>query len=157
MTNWLVTHTDRFKAAASGAGAANWVSMYAQSDVRTYRTPWFGGTPWQAGAPLDLYMEQSPVTHVSRARTPTLILVGEKDERVPMAQSVEMLRALRGVGCEAELLVFPGEPHGPRTGKHRLHKINAELAWFEKHLFGRAYEMERPPAPAKKDDAAAAK
>ena len=48
MTNKIITFTNRFKAAASGAGAANWVSMYAQSDVRTYRTPWFGGTPWQA-------------------------------------------------------------------------------------------------------------
>ena len=47
MTNKIITFTDRFKAASSGAGAANWVSMYAQSDVRTYRTPWFGGTPWQ--------------------------------------------------------------------------------------------------------------
>ena len=55
MTNKLITFTDRFKAASSGAGAANWVSMYGQSDVRSYRTPWFGGTPWQAGAPIALY------------------------------------------------------------------------------------------------------
>ena len=47
MTNKIITHADRFKAASSGAGAVNGVSMYGQSDVRIYRTPWFGGTPWQ--------------------------------------------------------------------------------------------------------------
>ena len=58
MTNKIITFTDRFKAASSGAGAANWISMYAQSDNREFRTPWFGGTPWQANAPIDLYWDQ---------------------------------------------------------------------------------------------------
>ena len=53
MTNKIITFTDRFKVASSGAGAANWISMYAQSDHREFRTPWFGGTPWQANAPID--------------------------------------------------------------------------------------------------------
>ena len=153
MTNWLVTTTTRFKAAASGAGATDWISMYGQSDVRTYRTPWFGGTPWEKNAPLGLYLEQSPVTHVAGARTPTLLLVGEKDVRVPTAQSIEMLRALRGSGVEAELLVFPGEPHTLKTPRHQLHKVNSELAWFERHLFGRTYEMEKPPVIKKDDEA----
>ncbi len=149
MTNWLVATTDRFRAAASGAGAADWISMYAQSDTRTYRTPWFGGTPWQKGAPITLYLEQSPITHLASARTPTLLLVGEKDVRVPTAQSIEMFRALRASGVETTLLVFPGEPHGLRTPKHRLYKINSEIAWFEKHLFSRTYTIEEPPPPPK--------
>jgi dipeptidyl aminopeptidase/acylaminoacyl peptidase len=148
MTNWLVATTGRFKAAASGAGAADWISMYAQSDARSERAPWFGGTPWQKGAPLGLYLEQSPIRHLSAATTPTLLMVGEKDVRVPTAQSIEMFRALRSVGVETELLVFPGEPHGLRTLKHRLYKIDSEIAWFERHLFGRAYAMETPPAAA---------
>jgi dipeptidyl aminopeptidase/acylaminoacyl peptidase len=146
MTDWLVATTSRFKAAASGAGAADWIAMYAQSDTRSYRTPWFGGTPWQKGAPIGLYLEQSPITHLAGATTPTLLMVGEKDVRVPTAQSIEMFRALRTSGVETELLVFPGEPHGLRTLKHRLYKINSEIAWFERHLFGRAYEMQKPPA-----------
>jgi len=153
MTNWLVTTTTRFKAAASGAGAANWISMYAQSDTRINRTPWFGASPWGKGAPLGLYLEESPVAHVAGATTPTLLMVGEKDVRVPTPQSIEMLRALRASGVEAELLVFPGEPHGLRTPKHRLHKINSEIAWFERHLFGRSYELEKPPASKKDGDA----
>jgi hypothetical protein len=60
MTNKIITFTDRFKVASSGAGAANWISMYAQSDHREFRTPWFGGTPWQANAPIDLYWNNSP-------------------------------------------------------------------------------------------------
>ena len=64
MTNKIITFTDRFKAASSGAGAANWISMYAQSDHREFRTPWFGGTPWQANAPIDLYWNNSPLKDV---------------------------------------------------------------------------------------------
>lgn len=145
MTNWVVTQTDRFAAASSGAGAANWTSMYAQSDVRLYRTPWFGGTPWQADAPLHSYLENSPAFNAHRARTPTLILVGERDMRVPMAQSIEMYRALKHSGAPTRLVTFPGEPHGLRTLRHRLHKMNVELAWILRHLGGE-WTLERPPA-----------
>ncbi len=84
MTNKIITFTDRFKAASSGAGAANWVSMYGQSDVRSYRTPWFGGSPWQADAPVEVYWEHSPLKYVSKVKTPTIFIVGEKDVRVPV-------------------------------------------------------------------------
>ena len=95
-----LTMTDRFKAASSfqGAGIVNFVSMYAQSDVRYYRTPWFRGTPWQKDAPTDLYWEQSPLKDVAKIKTPILILVGEKDVRVPSPRSVELYRALKANG-----------------------------------------------------------
>ncbi len=145
MTNWLVTHTSRFKAASSGAGAANWISMYAQSDVRSYRTPWFGGSPWQKGAPLQVYLEQSPIKYISQAKTPTLIFVGEKDVRVPMPQSVEMYRGLKANSVPTELIILPREPHGPRELRHQLFKINKELWWFEKYVKGREYKFETAP------------
>ena len=113
MTNKIITFTDRFKAASSGAGAANWVSMYAQSDVRTYRTPWFGGTPWQKNAPIDVYWEHSPLKDVANVKTPTIFIVGESDVRVPLPQSVEMYRALKSIGVPTKLYVAPREPHGP--------------------------------------------
>ena len=81
MTNKIITVTDRFKAASAGAGAADWVSMYAQSDVRTYRTPWFGGTPWQKNAPISVYWDNSPLKDVSNVKTPTIFLVGQNDVR----------------------------------------------------------------------------
>jgi dipeptidyl aminopeptidase/acylaminoacyl peptidase len=154
MTNKIITVTDRFKAASSGAGAANWVSMYAQSDVRSYRTPWFGGTPWEADAPIALYWEQSPLRDVSKVKTPTLFLVGERDPRVPMAQSIEMHRALKSLGVPTRLYVAPREPHGFAELRHQLFKVNAELDWFERWVTKRTYTWET--APDRDSDAAPA-
>ena len=146
MTNKIVTFTDRFKAASSGAGAANWVSMYGQSDTRGYRDPWFGGTPWQKNAPIDVYWDHSPLKYVANAKTPTLFLVGAEDVRVPPAQSYEMHRALKANGVPTRLYVAPREPHTWEEPRHRLFKINAELDWFEKYVMGRTYTWEKAPA-----------
>jgi dipeptidyl aminopeptidase/acylaminoacyl peptidase len=140
MTNKIITFTDRFKAASSGAGAANWISMYAQSDVRIYRTPWFGGTPWQRDAPIDAYWNHSPLKDVAKVKTPTIFLVGERDVRVPSPQSVEMYRALKSNGVPTHLYIAPREPHGWTELRHQLFKINVELDWFEKYVNGRTYK-----------------
>jgi len=153
MTNKIVTFTNRFKAASSGAGAANWISLYAQSDVRTYRTPWFGGTPWQKGAPIELYWESSPLKYVANVTTPTLFFVGEKDVRVPMPQSVEMYRALKANGVPTRLYVAPREPHGWSELRHQLFKANAELEWFETWVTKRPYSKEKAPEEAKEEGA----
>ncbi len=145
MTNKIITFTDRFKAASSGAGAANWISMYSQSDVRDGRTPWFGGTPWQENAPIDRYWNNSPLKDVWKVKTPTIFLVGERDERVPMPQSVEMYRALKSNGIPTHLYVAPREPHGWQELRHELFKVNVELEWFEKYAMKRAYTWERAP------------
>jgi dipeptidyl aminopeptidase/acylaminoacyl peptidase len=149
MTNKIVTFTGRFKAASSGAGAANWISMYGQSDVRDYRTPWFGGTPWQKDAPIDLYWEHSPLKYVANVTTPTLFFVGEKDLRVPLAQSVEMHRALKANGVPTRLYIAPREPHGWSELRHQLFKANAELEWFETHVTKRPYTKEKAPEEPK--------
>ncbi len=143
MTNKLITFTDRFKAASSGAGAVNWMGMYAQSDIRTYRTPWFGGTPWEKDAPTEVYWNNSPLKDISNVTTPTLVLVGERDPRVPLPQSVELYRALRSNGVPTHLYVAPREPHGWRELQHRLYKINIELEWFAKYALGEEYEWEK--------------
>ena len=148
LTNKIITFTTRFKAAASGAGAANWISMYAQSDVRTYRTPWFGGTPWQANAPIDTYWEHSPLKYVSKVTTPTIFLVGEEDVRVPSPQSVEMYRALKSLGVPTHLYIAPREPHGWGELRHELFKVNVELAWFEAYATKRPYSWETAPPGA---------
>jgi dipeptidyl aminopeptidase/acylaminoacyl peptidase len=152
MTNKIITHTDRFKAASSGAGAVNWISMYAQSDVRIYRTPWFGGTPWQEDAPIDAYWNNSPLKDIYRAKTPTIILVGEKDVRVPPPQSVELYRALQSNGVETHLYIAPREPHGWQELRHELFKVNVELDWFEKHAMGREYVWEKAPETKKTEE-----
>jgi dipeptidyl aminopeptidase/acylaminoacyl peptidase len=145
MTNKIITFTDRFKAASSGAGAAQWVSMYAQSDIRSYRTPWFGGTPWQKGAPIDAYWNNSPLKDVANVKTPTIFFVGEKDPRVPMPQSIEMYRALRSNEVPAHLYIAPREPHSWAELRHNLFKMNAEIEWFEKYATRRPYVWEKAP------------
>ena len=111
LTNKLVTMTTRFKAASSGAGVADWTSMYAQSDARANRTLWFGGTPWQKNAPIAMFWNHSPLKDVANVKTPTLFFVGESDARVPLAQSIVMYRALKSHGVPTHLYV--GAARGP--------------------------------------------
>ena len=150
MTNKIITFTDRFKAASSGAGAANWISMYAQSDIRAFRTPWFGGTPWQANAPVVTYWNNSPLKDVANVKTPTIFFVGEKDPRVPMPQSVEMYRALKSLGVPTHLYAAPREPHGWTELRHQLFKLNTEIAWFERYVTKRPFTPEKAPGEEKK-------
>ena len=145
LTNKLITMTDRFKAASAGASAANFISLYAQTDVRYTRTPLFGGTPWQKNAPTDLYWNQSPIKDVANVKTPTLFFVGENDPRVPLPQSIEMWRALKSNGVPTKLYVAPREGHGWGELRHLIAKANAELEWFEKYARGRAYTPEKTP------------
>ena len=152
MTNKIITFTDRFKAASSGAGAVNWISMYGQSDVRVYRTPWFGGTPWEKNAPIDVYWNNSPLKDIYKVKTPTIILVGENDPRVPMPQSVELYRALKSNNIPTHLYVAPREPHGWRELHHELFKVNIELDWFEKHALNKDYKWELAPKTKDKKD-----
>jgi dipeptidyl aminopeptidase/acylaminoacyl peptidase len=151
MTNKVITFTNRFKAASSGAGAADWVSMYAQSDIRSYRTPWFGGTPWQAGAPIDNYWENSPLKYVSNVKTPTIFFVGQDDARVPLPQSVEMFRALKSLGVPTHLYVAPREGHGWQELRHQLSKFNAEMEWFSHYALDIEFTPEIAPDSAVKE------
>jgi dipeptidyl aminopeptidase/acylaminoacyl peptidase len=152
MTNKIITVTDRFKAASSGAGAANWVSMYSQSDTRIQRTPWFGGSPWQQGTDIELWWRQSPLSEIWRVTTPTLVLVGANDERVPPPQSIELFRGLRANDVPSKLWMAPREGHGWRELRHELFKINVELEWFEKWALGREYEWAIAPGDEDEED-----
>ena len=133
MTNRLITVTDRFSAASSGAGAADWVSMYGESDTRFNRTPWFGAAPWSEAADPELYVEQSPLWNAWRVTTPTLFFVGERDERVPPTQAMMMHRGVQAAGVETQLFVAPDQPHNFRRLSYQLFKINTELSWFAEH------------------------
>lgn len=145
MTNKIITFTNRFRAASSGAGAVNWISMYGQSDTRQQRTCWFNGTPWQVNAPIDNYWRSSPLSEIYKVTTPTIIFVGENDIRVPPPQSIELYRALKSNRVPTELYIAPREPHGWRELRHRLFKMNSELAWFEKYVLEREFLWEKAP------------
>jgi len=148
LTNKLVTMTNRFKAASAGAGASDWQSMYAQTDSRDHRTIWFGGTPWQKNAPIQTYWNASPLKDAANVKTPTLFFVGERDERVPKEQSVEMYRALKSHNVPTHLYQAPREGHQWAELRHQIIKANTEMAWFEKYALGKTtYVPEIAPAP----------
>ena len=144
MTNWLITQTDRFKAASSGAGVSDWVSMYGESDVRHNRTPWFGAAPWEEGADVNAYRDHSPLPFAYQATTPTLFYAGGRDVRVPPTQSIMMFRALEAYNVPTQLFIAPRQPHGFRVPGYRLFKINTDLSWFAEHLGREPYDADIP-------------
>ena len=145
LTNKLITMTDRFKAASSGASVADWMSFYGQTDVRSFRVTWFGGAPWEKTTPFSAFWDHSPLKDASNIKTPTLFFVGENDSRVPMAQSIEMFRALKSHGVPTHLYVAPRDGHQWAELRHLLFKANAELEWFERYARGREYTWEKAP------------
>ncbi len=133
-SNWILTHTDRFKAISSGAGTMNWISMYAQSDVQRNRQFYVGdGFLYED---FDTYFDQSPLKYVTNARTPTMIHVVEGDPRVPSPQSVELHMALKKLGVATELFMYPGRSHGIPDARNRLVKAVSEMAWMDHYVRG---------------------
>jgi dipeptidyl aminopeptidase/acylaminoacyl peptidase len=133
-SNWILTHTNRFKAISSGAGTSNWVSMYAQSDVQRNRQFYLGNKlPYDD---FDAYWNQSPLKYIKNARTPTMIHVVKGDPRVPSPQSEELHMALKRLGVPTELYVYPGESHGIPDPRNQLVKAVAEMAWMDYYVRG---------------------
>lgn len=130
-SNWTLTHTTRFKAISSGAGAMNWVSMYAQNDSQANREHYFNGTPYDN---FDHWMAMSPIKYIKNARTPTLIHVGHDDRRVPRPQSEELHMALKKLGVPTEFIVYPRMGHGLTEPRYQMVKMVAEFNWFEKWI-----------------------
>lgn len=134
-SNWILTHTNRFKAISSGAGTMNWISMYAQSDVQRVRQWYMGGKlPYDD---FDAYWQVSPLKYIKNAKTPTLIHVVDGDPRVPRPQSEELHMALKKLGVPTEFFVYPGATHGIPDPRNQLTKAVAEFDWFEKWIRGK--------------------
>ena len=134
-SNWILTHTDRFKAISSGAGVANWISMYAQSDMQRVRQ-WYMGDklPYDD---FEHWFAQSPIKYIRNARTPTMFHVVYGDPRVPRPQSEEMHMALKKLGVPTELFVYPGNTHGIPDPRDQYTKSMAEFAWMEHYVRGK--------------------
>jgi len=148
LTQKLVTITDRFKAASAAAGVSDWASLWGQTDNTAFRRTWFNGTPWQAGAQIEQFWANSPVKDVANVKTPTLLFAGESDIRVPVAQALEMFRALKSLNVPTHLYVGPREGHLWADPRHLVYKANVELEWFAKYAGGGAYTWEKAPDPA---------
>jgi dipeptidyl aminopeptidase/acylaminoacyl peptidase len=133
-SNWILTHTDRFKAISSGAGAMNWVSMYAQTDTYRNREYYFGGLPYDN---FEHLWDISPLKYIKNAKTPTLIHVVDGDPRVPRPQSEELHMALKKLGVPTEFFVYPGNTHGIPDPRNQLVKAVVEFNWMEKWIRGK--------------------
>jgi dipeptidyl aminopeptidase/acylaminoacyl peptidase len=133
-SNWILTHTNRFKAISTGAGTTNWISMYAQSDVQRNRQYYLGNKlPYDN---FDAYWNQSPIKYIKNAKTPTMIHVVHDDPRVPRPQSEELFMALRQLGVPTEFFVYPGASHGIPDPRNQLVKSTAEMAWMDYYVRG---------------------
>jgi dipeptidyl aminopeptidase/acylaminoacyl peptidase len=135
MTNWIVGHTDRFRAAVTQRSVSNWASFYGSADLNWSFQAFLGGeTPWEN---LENYWRQSPMSAIANATTPTLVLHSERDLRVPLEQGEQVYVALKKLGVEAELVLFPDEPHGLSRGgrtDRRVVRLNHILRWFDCYL-----------------------
>ncbi|MCY0859985.1 MAG: S9 family peptidase [Sulfolobaceae archaeon] len=135
MTNWIITHTNRFKAAVTQRSIADWVSMYGTTDIGYWFVPdQIECTPWEN---LEKCIEKSPITYVKNAKTPTLIIHGLEDYRCWVDQAIAFFRALQMNDVKSKLLLFPGESHElTRSGKpkHRIRDLKEKAKWFKENL-----------------------
>ena len=131
MTTWAVGHTDRFKAAMAGAPVVNAQSMFATSDIPAWVTWEYLGPPWKNP---DLIRSYSPITYVQNVTTPTLIIHGEDDVRVPLSQGREFWHSLRTLGVPTEFVIYPGEQHGGWSPEHQVDILERTVDWFARYL-----------------------
>ena len=131
MTGWTIGHTHRFKAAALGAPVINLLSFTGTTDIADFIPDYFDGEAWQKE---EAYRLHSPITYVDRVTTPTLILQGDADERVPLSQGIEFYHALKRRGVPVKMVVYPRQPHGPREPKFVLDIMKRHVDWVEQYV-----------------------
>ncbi len=133
-TNWLLGHTDRFKAAVTDRSISNMASMYGTDDIAMVSFDKELGTPWENPQG---FWEASPLAYVQNVTAPCLIIHSEEDYRCPMEQAEQWYMALKSLGRTTEFVRFPNESHGlGRNGKpkHRVERLERTLDWFDSYL-----------------------
>ena len=132
MTNWLITQTDRFKAAVTGAGAVEHAANWGNDDTTLDDSWYLGGAPWEAAKN---YADEAALFQMNKVKTPTHMVAGADDIRVAVLEDYLLERSLKTLGIPSALLIFPGEGHG--LGKNPWHgkiKVREELKWLEKYV-----------------------
>lgn len=130
LTNYVITKTQRFKAATSGASETNYLANYG-TDHYQYEWETELGLPWKN---TDLWLRLSPWFQVEKITTPTLILCGEKDVNVPLLNSEQLYQALRRLGRETELVIYPGQHHGITKPSYVKDRYERYLSWYDRWL-----------------------
>ena len=143
MTMWAETQTRRFAAAVAGAGLSNWLSYYGLNDIDEWMIPFFGASVYDDPA---VYAKSDPMHFVKAVKTPTLILVGDRDGEVPMEQSVEWWHALETLHVPTQLVVYPNEGHAIAKPADARDYAVRSLDWFEE-WFAKAPPVSRASMP----------
>jgi dipeptidyl aminopeptidase/acylaminoacyl peptidase len=132
LTAWTIGHTNRYQAAVAGAAVVDTVNQYVTSDINHgAAAEWeFTGTPWKNFEPFD---NANPMRFLYQAETPTLIIHGQSDDRVPFPQGLTLYRALSDGGVEVGMYAYPREPHGFEEPAHSRHMLEAWIAWYQSH------------------------
>jgi dipeptidyl aminopeptidase/acylaminoacyl peptidase len=131
MTSWVITQTDRFKAASVGAGVNNLMSFTGTADIQDFIPDYFGGDYWEV---FDEWREHSAMFNIQGVTTPTLIQHGERDARVPLTQGYELYHAIKRQGVPAKMVVYPRQPHSIREPKLQLDAMWRNIEWFDQWL-----------------------
>jgi len=135
MTNWIIGHTNRFKAAVSQRSISNWISKFCTTDIGYFFVEdQQAATPW---SDVEKLWFHSPLKYADRVQTPTLFIHSEEDYRCWMAEGIQMFTALKYHGVESKLCLFKGENHElSRSGKpkHRIRRLKEITNWFNRFL-----------------------
>ena len=135
MTNWIIGHTNRFKAAVSQRSISNWISKFGTTDIGYYFVEdQQAATPW---SDVEKLWFHSPLKYANKVQTPTLFIHSEEDYRCWTVEAFQMFTALKYHGVEARLCLFKGENHElSRSGKpkHRIRRLKEITNWFNKYL-----------------------
>jgi dipeptidyl aminopeptidase/acylaminoacyl peptidase len=135
LTDWVITQTNRFVAAVSGAGISNWLSDYGTADIPRTKESEFYGTAWNQEA-SERMRALSPITHAGNVKTPTLFVHGESDMRVPIEEAEQMYTALKKQRVPAKFIRYPGNYHGGWPPWDMVHRYYNEAQWFRQYLGG---------------------
>lgn len=135
MTEWIVGHTDRFKAAVALAGISNFISVEGTRDGFYGHARDFGPELFDD---FDLYLKSSPIRYAKNIKTPTLVLHGDADQRVPLEEGEQFFRALKHFNVPSEFVIFPREPHSLRVEpKHAVEVLEWQIYWFDRWVDGK--------------------
>ena len=135
MTNWVITHTDRFKAAISQCCISNWITLNQLSDIGyEFSEDLCASDPWDETGKM---WDQSPLKYAKNVTTPTLFMHGFEDYRTPINQCYQMYTALKRFNVDTKTVLFRGDHHGfSNVGKpsHRIRRLQEMTDWFDRYL-----------------------
>jgi dipeptidyl aminopeptidase/acylaminoacyl peptidase len=131
MTMFAVTQTGRFRAAVAGAGISNWLSYYGENSIDQWMIPFFGASVYDDP---EVYAKSSAINYIQKVKTPTLVVVGDRDGECPAPQSFEFWHGLRDHHVPTQLVVYPNEGHGFSNPAHSRDVLERAIGWFDRYM-----------------------